>query len=59
MVERVLLDQQTVAAQYQPDNILEGEKVRFRALQRSIEFRISKVQRLAKDALAVEESVST
>lgn len=62
MIERVLLDQQTVVLQYQASRSLDAWGANMhRVLQNlldGLQIRIDKVQRLVRDAKAVEESVS-
>lgn len=60
MIERVLTDQQTVVQQYEKGakTLSQEYQVTIEDLKDSLKFRISKVERLAKDAKTVENSVS-
>lgn len=60
MIERVLVDQRTVLTQYRADHkdSTPEEDNRFASLTQNLDFRILKVERLAKDALSVEDSLN-
>ena len=71
MIKRVLMDQQTVIAQYHanqapdrkedtnPKTLDDNERYKLKTLEQNVEFRISKIDRLSDDAKSVQDSVSS
>jgi hypothetical protein len=61
IIERVFTDQATVVTQFSAARrqLFKPEELNaLKTLEQSIDFRVSKVQKLGRDALAVEDSVS-
>ncbi|KAF3931538.1 hypothetical protein ABW19_dt0207606 [Dactylella cylindrospora] len=62
MIQKVLEDQKTVLTQYHTalakhDSLFDAEKTKLENLRGNLDFRVSKLHRLAKDASSVENSV--